>query len=377
VRGNECGADPWPRWPDDFAESKSDRDAALVLSALRGLTPRRLLELATVHGRASAVLAEVRAGRAGGPVDRALANDLDPGGVAAAAGSAGARVVHWGSSEYPVRLRDVHDPPFVLFVIGAAPPDPTVAVAIVGARRCSDLGRELARQIGRALGLAGVTVVSGAARGIDAAAHQGALDAAGRTLAVLGCGIDVVYPRGSRDLLERIRARGTVLSEHAPGTPPHSRNFPARNRIVSGLCRAVVIVEGAAGSGSMITAEHAMEFGREVYAVPGSVTSPLAAVPLQLIRDGATMIRGSEDLLEDLKLETDAAAVADRIELPEEERRVLALLVGPTLPDIVAAGIGCGIPETVGVLMRLELRGLVRGVGGRYEPTLKGSAASG
>ncbi len=374
---NENAAAPWPLWPDDFASGKVDRDAALVLSALRGLTPRRLLELAVDQGRASAVLAEVREGRAGGPVDRAFANELEPERLATEAEAAGARIVYWGSSEYPVQLRDVHDPPPVLFVIGAPAPDPTAAVAIVGARRCSDLGRELAREIGRALGLAGVTVVSGAARGIDAAAHQGALDGAGRTLAVLGCGIDVVYPPGSRHLLERIRERGTILSEHAPGTPPHPRNFPARNRIVAGLCRAVVIVEGATGSGSMITAEHAMEFGRDVYAVPGSVTSPLAAIPLQLIRDGATMIRGPGDLLEELKMEADGAEMAERLELSEDERRVLAKLVGPTLPDVVAAEIGRGIPETVGVLMRLELRGLVRGVGGRYEPTLKGSAASG
>jgi DNA processing protein len=368
---------PWPRWPEDFAVATDDRDAALVLSALRGLTPRRLLEVASVHGRASRVLAEVREGRVGGRADRALANELDPRSISTAAEAAGARIVHWASPEYPAQLRDVHDPPPVLFVIGHSPPDPTSAIAIVGARRCSDLGRELAREIGRALGLAGVTVVSGAARGIDAAAHHGALESGGRTLAVLGCGIDVVYPPASRDLLQRIRAGGALLSEHAPGTPPHPRNFPARNRIVAGLCSAVVVVEGATGSGSMITAEHAMEFGRDVYAVAGSVTSPLAAVPLQLIRDGATMIRGPGDLLGDLKLETDAEGVADRIELPEDERRVLAQLVGPTLPDIVAAGIGRGIPETVAVLMRLELRGLVRGVGGRYEPTLKGSAVSG
>ena len=367
---------PWPVWPDAFAEATADRRAVLVLSALRGITPRRLLALAVEHGPASAVLAEIRAGRAGSQNDRAYANELDAERIASAVAAAGARVVPWGSPEYPAQLRHIHDPPAVLYVLGDPPPDPTSAIAVVGARRCTDLGRELAREIGRTLGLAGVTVVSGAARGIDAAAHRGALDASGRTLAVMGCGIDVVYPPGSRALIARIRDSGTILSEHAPGTPPVQRNFPARNRIVAGLCRGSVVVEGANGSGSMITAEHAMEFGRDVYAVPGSVTSALSAVPLQLIRDGATMIRHAEDLLEDLGLELNADRVADQIELSDDERRVLARLAGPTLPDGVADAVGRGVPETVAVLMRLELRGLVRNVGGRFESTLRGSAVS-
>ena len=366
-----AGAGPWPVWPDDFAESPADRRSALVLSGLRGVTPRKLLALAVAHGPASAVLAEIRAGRAGSDNDRAFANELDPDEIEAAAAACGARLVPWGSADYPEQLRDIHDPPAVLYMLGAPPPDPTSVIAIVGARRCTDLGRELAREIGRGLGLAGVTVVSGAARGIDASAHQGALDAGGMTLAVMGCGIDVVYPPGSRALIERIRRCGTVVSEHAPGTPPFQRNFPARNRIVAGLSRGVVVVEGATGSGSMITAEHAMEFGRDVYAVPGSVTNALAAVPLRLIRDGATMIRDAGDLLQELGLERDAGPTAERIELSDDERRVLARIAGPTLPDRIAADVGSSVPEIVATLMRLELRGLVRGVGGRFEPTLR------
>jgi DNA processing protein len=227
--------------------------------------------------------------------------------------------------------------------------------------------------LGRALGLAGVTVVSGAARGIDSAAHDGALSSGGSTLAVLGCGADVAYDPGGRDLLRRIRAHGTIVTEFAPGTPPEPRNFPARNRIVAGLCRATVAVEGAAGSGSLITAEHAMEFGRDVFALPGSVTNPLAHVPLQLIRDGAAMIRGSEDLLHDLDLEL--VPEAAREDLSGAERRALDGLEGPTLPERVAAALGVGVPEAVALLMELELRGFVRGVGGRFEATLKGARA--
>jgi DNA processing protein len=189
----------------------------------------------------------------------------------------------------------------------------------------------------------------------------------------LGCGLDVVYPPGSRDLLGRIRATGgAVVSEYPPGVPPDPWNFPARNRIVAGLCSATVVVEGAEGSGSMITAEHALEFGRDVFAVPGSTTSPLATVPHRLIREGATMIRGAEDLLEDLGLELLQEDVARRVDLSEAERAVLGRLAGPTLPDRVASELGTTVPEVVGVLMRLELRGFVRSVGGRYESTLKG-----
>lgn len=363
-------------WPDAFARSREDLEAAMVLSALLGSTPRTLLELAWELGTASAVLAEIREGRAGSRADTEFARILDPGTIAGAAAACGARLAPWGSSDYPEQLRHVPDPPAILYVIGRPPPERTGAVAVVGARSCTDLGGELAREIGRALGSAGVTVVSGAARGIDAAAHEGALDGGGTTLAVLGCGIDVVYPKRGRALLDRIRERGTLVSEHAPGTPPVPRNFPARNRIVAGLCAATVVVEGAGGSGSMITADHAMEFGRDVYAVPGPVTSPLSEVPLQLIRDGATMIRGPEDLLEDLGLEPGQTPLPGLGGLAPDERRALERLTAPTLPDRLAAELGAAVPETVSLLMRLELRGLVRAVGGRYEPTLAGARAA-
>jgi DNA processing protein len=364
-------------WPDGFAEREADVRAALVLSALQGMTPRRLLSVAAGVGSASAVLAEIREGRVGSANDRAFASSLDGAEIAAAAAACDARVVPWGSEAYPDLLRHIPDPPALLYVVGHGLVDVARTVAVVGARRCSERGREAAFEIGRGLGLAGAIVVSGAALGIDAAAHLGALDAGGRTLAVMGCGIDRAYPPRSAPLIERIRRSGTIVSEHAPGTPPFPRNFPARNRIVAGLCAATVVVEGAAGSGSMITAEHAMEFGRDVYAVPGPVTSPLSAVPLQLIRDGAGMVRGSADLLEDLGLEPGPDEVSERLDLSEPERRILDRLDEPALPDGLAAATGATVPEVVATLVRLELRGLVRSVGGRFESTLRGRAASG
>lgn len=343
----------------------------LVLSALRGITPRNLIALAIDRGSASSTLAWIREGRAGSVNDQAFARDLDARAIAAAADACGARFVTWASPEYPSQLRQIADPPAALYLIGRLPPDVTSAVAVVGARRCTSLGRESSHAIGRGLALAGVTVVSGAARGIDSAAHEGALSVNGRTLAVLGSGLDVPYPSQSRALIGRIASDGTLMSEYAPGTPPSQHHFPARNRIVAGLCRATVVVEGATGSGSLITAEHAMEFGREVYALPGSVTSALSEVPLQLVREGATLIRGADDLLADLGVEPVHARIADQVELDEAERRVLDAIVQPTLPDRLATALGVGIHEAVGVLMRLELRGFIRNVGGRYESTLK------
>jgi len=243
-------------------------------------------------------------------------------------------------------------------------------VSVVGSRRCSALGREIAFELGRGLGAAGVCVVSGAAFGIDAAAHRGALAAGGRTIAVLGSGIDVCYPRASADLIEQIAVDGTVVSEYAPGTPAEPHRFPARNRIVAALSVGLVVVEGAGGSGSRISVDHALDLGRDVFAVPGPLTSPLSEVPLELIRDGATLIRGVDDLLLDLGI--DAGAIdqpAPPVELGEDERRVWSALQSSSLPDAVARQTGMSIPDAVSTLIRLELRGLARNVGGRYERT--------
>src|SRR5439155_8714700 len=188
------------------------------------------------------------------------------------------------------------------FVGGSPVGGPERRVAVVGARNCSAAGTEMAGALVAALAAAGATVVGGAVRAMDACATESALASGGRTIAVLGSGIDVAYPRTNRSLIEAIAGTGSVVSEYPPGTPAEPFRFPARNRIVAALSSAVVIVEGAAGSGSMITADHALDVGRDVLAVPGGVSSPLAAVPLALIRDGATLVRGPRDLLGDLGL---------------------------------------------------------------------------
>jgi DNA processing protein len=296
-----------------------------------------------------------------------------------------ARLVAVGDPEYPPELLDLFDPPAGLFVRGRPLEELVPRVAMVGARNCSPVGREVAGALASGLARAGVCLVSGGARGIDAAAHQGALRAEGRTISVLGCGIDIVYPGENRDLLQDVVAAGAVVSEYPPGTPAEPFRFPARNRIVAALSRAVVVVEGATGSGSRITAEHALDLGREVFAVPGSVASPLAAIPLDLIRDGATLVRGPDDLLSDLGLsplpsnrmleeDLDPGGVVGDRSLQQAERMVWAALTAPSAPDALARAAGLSLPEVVSALVGLEIRGQVRQVGGRYERRLEGSA---
>jgi DNA processing protein len=338
---------------------------------MAALTPRRLLLLAWERGTAGACLAAVREGRAGSEGDRAHAERTDPRSVGQRVKQCGARLVAVGDEEYPPALLDLFDPPAGLFVVGETLARGETKVAIVGARNCSATGRDVASSLGRGLGLAGASVVSGGARGIDAAAHRGALQVGGSTVAVLGSGIDVAYPRQNRDLLAEVAGSGTLASEYPPGTPAEPFRFPARNRIVAGLARALVVVEGAPGSGSMITADHALEAGREVFAVPGPVTSPLAAVPLGLIRDGATLIRDSEDLLADLGLaasrEEGNGAPAVPHGLTPVQRMVWESLAGPSPVDLVANRAALPVSEVVPALVGLELLGLVRQAGGRYE----------
>ncbi len=344
-----------------------------VLASLRGITPRKLHRLCWTRGSATAALADIRAGRAGSDADREHASVADPNRIAAAAAAAGARFLAPGDEEFPSSCLHLDDPPVALFVRGARLDLPELRVAIVGARRCSALGAEIARDLGRRLGSSGACVVSGAAYGIDANAHRGALDAGGRTIAVLGSGIDVGYPRSSAELITRIADTGSIVSEYAPGVPAEPHRFPARNRIVVALASALVVVEGASLSGSRISVDHALDLGREVFAVPGAVTSPLAEVPLALIREGATMIRGADDLLHDLGFAGPTREDAEPpIDLPDDERRVWVRLAEPTLPDVVARDAALSIPDAVAALIRLELRGLVRSAGGRYERTLSG-----
>jgi DNA processing protein len=373
-------------WPAGFVGGGADRDALLVLASLPGLTPRRLRSLALEVGGAAACLRAVERGHplAAG-ADRELAGRLGPADMLRRLDEVEARLAVAGDADYPSRLLDLADPPAALFVRGAVLASLPPGVAVVGARNCSPLGLEVAERFGHGIAAAGLSVLSGGARGIDSAAHRGALSAGGSTVAVLGSGIDVAYPSRNRDLLDRILQVGAVVSEYPPGVPAQPYRFPARNRIVAAMAEAVLVVEGAAGSGSLITADHALDLGRPVFAVPGPVTSPLSEAPLALIRDGAGMVRGVDDLLEDLgrldphadgrSPDGSAEGTPNRglVRLSGLERAVLDTLSGPTLPEVVAASIDRALPEVLAAVVGLEVRGLVRTVGGRVERRLGGS----
>lgn len=362
---------PPPRgWPAGFAETQTDRRAALVLAGLQGITPGKLHALAWREGSASGCLAVIRAGRAGSDGDRLHARSVDPDEVLAATHALGARVVLPADEEYPGCLDQLHDPPIALFVLGRSPAEMQPGVAVVGSRRATITGLEVAREIGGGLAASGACVVSGAARGVDSAAHLGALDAAGPTLAVLAGGIDEGGRARPGTLVGRIARTGTVVCEYPPGVPSAAFRFPARNRLVVGLAEALVVVEGAKRSGTLISVDHALALGRSIYAVPGAVNNALAAVPLTLIREGATMIRGVEDLLDELGLEPGLVRPAALGELDTAESAVLAAVRGAVLPEAVAREVRLPVPEVVGVLMRLEMRGLVLSVGGRFQPRL-------
>jgi DNA processing protein len=355
-------------WPAAFARSSDDRAALLVLLSLPSLTPRRLLVLSQEHPTAGACLDAAMEGGVVSETDVGKARSLDASLVAERVINAGARLVAVGDPCYPHRLYDLFDPPAGLFVRGADLTDMEPCVAVVGARNCSPSGAEIAAALGRSLAGAGGWVVSGAAYGIDGAAHRGALDA-GRSAAVLGCGIDVAYPSRNRRLIERLAEAGAVISEYPPGTRPEPFRFPARNRLVAALSVAVVVVEGAMGSGSMITADHALDMGREVFAVPGAVSSALAQVPLALLRDGAGVIRGPDDLLHDLGLAPQVPRTHDAPSaIPSGiERTVWEALGRGDLPDGVAAVTHLPLPDVLAALLSLELQGLVSRRGGRYE----------
>jgi DNA processing protein len=372
----ETAGGPPGAWPEGFVADPRDRRALLVLAHLEGMTPRELHGLAWDQRSARVCLEAVRRAAAGSDADRERVAAVDPKVVQRILDDRGATLVAPGDPGYPVHLLHLPDPPGWLFVRGRLSPSGR-AVAVVGARSCSPYGREVAEGLGAGLAAAGVTVVSGAAFGVDAAAHRGALRVLGSTVAVLGSGIDVPYPRSHRRLLEDIAGTGAVVSEYPPGTLPHPRRFPARNRIVAALSGAVVVVEGAAGSGSLITAEFAQDLHREVLAVPGPVTSELSAAPHELIRDGAGLVRDAEDVLEALGFsEPGTAGEGGSSEtaagLTDDERRVVETLTGaPQLVEQVAAGAGLHASAALRNLTALELRGMVRVDGGRYRRTVR------
>ncbi len=229
----------------------------------------------------------------------ALRQDPSAGKQLASVEAKGVRLLSFEDEEYPGNLREIPDPPPVLFVRGRILPEDERAIAVIGSRKASAYGVAACHRLVRALVDQGFSIVSGMAKGVDAAAHWEALERDGRTLAVLGTGVDVVYPKANRPLFESILERGALLSEFLPGTEPFAKNFPRRNRIISGMALGVLVVEAAERSGTMITVRTALEQGREVFAVPGDIRSPVSRGTHRLIKDGAKLVEKVEDILEE------------------------------------------------------------------------------
>ena len=293
----------------------------------------------------------------------------------------GAQALTLAHETYPRLLRETYDPPIVIYCLGdVASAFGQPVVAIVGSRRCSTYGRNVAEKLSRELAERGVTIVSGLARGIDSAAHRGALDGRGITVGVMGTGLDAVYPKENRKLAARMMEHGALVTEFPLATPPVSQNFPFRNRVISGLALGVMVVEGAERSGSLITARLAYEQGRDVFAVPGNITSAKSFGPNYLIKDGAKLVQTWRDVVEELPTEMKAAILSaergetrigqtrvDEIELSDSERKVLKML-GPDQPvhiDQLISKAGLGSGELMGALLKLEMLDRIRQLPGK------------
>ncbi len=283
--------------------------------------------------------------------------------------SLGIQVLTWDDETYPRRLKEIDQPPPVLYLRGSLLPEDEWAVAVVGTRRITTYGRQITEEIASTLAGNGVTVVSGLARGVDAVAHQAALAAGGRTLAVLGSGVDMIYPPEHQKLAERIIEKGTLVSDYAPGTQPDGINFPPRNRIISGLSLAVVVAEAGDKSGALITAGFAAEQGRDVFAVPGNINAPQSVGCNRLIRDGARPLLSAREVLESLDLTYVVEHKTARAALPADdiEARILGLLTTqPLHVDEIRSQADFPIDKVSAALVLMELKGMVRQVGGMH-----------
>ncbi len=281
--------------------------------------------------------------------------------------SQGIKILTWQDKEYPARLKEVDQSPPVLYVRGEYLSDDLFAVAIVGTRRVTPYGRQVTEELAAFLAANGITVVSGLARGVDAIAHQTALKAGGRTLGVLGSGVDKIYPPEHQKLAEQMIERGAILSDYAPGTPPVASNFPPRNRIISGLSLAVVVIEAGETSGALITAEFAAVQGREIFAVPGSILAPKSKGTNKLIQNGAQPLLSVHDIMQALDFTRIGEHKAARQVIPadETEARLLTVLGGePLHVDEIRSQANLPIERVSATLALMELKGMVHQVGG-------------
>ncbi len=366
---------------------KTDRDALIVLNAIPGLGNKRVLELWKAFGSPVKVWEALSTGvlRSMG-LSQPLVLNMETFNAAeflereeVSLKACGGRIITLLDEGYPPGLREVPDAPAVLYVQGEFPQGMECSFAIVGSRRPTLYGLQMAEKFSRELSEIGVPIVSGLARGIDAAAHRGCLRSGGKTVGVLGCGLDVVYPRENAALFNEIRKSGCIISEFPFGTPPLAYNFPRRNRIVSGLSLGVLVVEAQLKSGALITADFALEQGREVFALPGRADSPLSQGPHAIIKQGAKMVLSVEDILEELPIRQreirqgpregsgDSKGVA-----PEEKELLGIIKEGPVSLEALQGRTGRDLTGLIALLLSLQIKRVVREMPGKIYEFVRG-----
>jgi DNA processing protein len=359
------------------------REALVALNLIEHVGPVRVRQLLEHFGEAPAILKAsrgelLRVQGIGEETTEAIATwekNIDLAGELKRTQDFGCRILIQSDDEYPELLRQIYDPPVVLYAKGKLTPRDKNAVAMVGSRQTTHYGLEVARKLGYQLGYLGVTVVSGGARGIDTAAHQGALSSKGRTVAVLGTGINLVFPPENAELFERIAANGAVLTQFPFNRPADKQSFPIRNRIVAGMTLGTVVVEANLTSGALITARFATEYGRQVFAVPGRIDSPRSKGCHDLIKQGAKLCEGAEDVLSEFEYLFPASnrpagasqtGVLPALELSENEQKIYSALTAEedSIDDVIRRS---GLPSsTVSVaLLSLEMKRLVRQLPGK------------
>ena len=353
-------------------------EACIALNMIPQMGPVRLRRLLDAFGSAEKILlarADQLAAIDGIP--RALAENIsrwqefaDPTAELKKAADLGAHVITAEDAEYPSALREIHDPPIVLYVRGQLTERDRNAVAVVGSRKATHYATESAKKLSFQMAYAGLTVASGLARGIDTAAHQGALAAKGRTIAVIGSGLGELYPPENAELADRIAASGAVISEFPIDTKPDRQTFPIRNRIVTGLSFGVLVVEAGANSGALISANMAAEQGRTLYAVPGRIDAPSALGSNRLIQQGAKLVITVDDILDDLPLvfreKPDLPAAAPAVDLTPEQQKILDAIGSEEMPlDSVIATSGLTAAVVSSTLLALEIRRLVKQLPGK------------
>lgn len=351
-----------------------ERNYWLALNMVKGVGAVRFRGLLDSFGSPKAAwLASPTQWRAAGLGESIVANfvdaqkKIDPDSLPAHLAQHQIQALTWEDEDYPRRLRELEQAPPVLYCRGELLPTDEWAVAVVGTRRLSPYGHQVAEELGAFLGRNGITVVSGLAKGVDAIAHQAAINAGGRSIAVLAHGLDQIYPAENRKLGEEIIATGALISDYGIGTPPDAANFPPRNRIISGLSLAVVIVEAGVESGALITAGFAAEQGREVFSVPGNIYSPASKGTNLLIQKGAHPLVQFEDLLDALNLEMMGEHKSARLALPADatEAKLFGLLSQePLHVNEIGVLAELSIEQVSSKLALMELKGLVRQVGG-------------